>query len=239
MQQAGQKTQLVLVPGLLCNGDLFLAQQAALADRADIHIANTLGQSSIQQMADRVLAELSGPFVIAGLSMGGYVALAVARAAPDRVMGLGLLSTNAIADSEEKKQQRRDLIALSKMGKFKGVTPRLLPRLLSRTAQQDEKLVGRVMAMAEQIGQANFTCQQQAIMDRPDMCPHLPAMQMPSLVLCGTQDVLTPPEQAEQMDRLLPASQLHLLDGIGHLSSMEAPDAVSAALGQLLDRAGA
>lgn len=233
------RLQLVLAPGLLCTADLFRDQIAALSGRADIHIADTMGMGSVQQMAEKVLQERDGPLVAVGLSMGGYVALALAQMAPQRVRALGLLSTNSVADSEAKKQQRRDLIALSKMGKFKGVTPRLLPRLLSRKAQQDDQLVARVLAMAEAVGQANFTSQQEAIMGRADRRGDLPHLAMPSLVLCGTQDSLTPPEQSREMADLLPDCELRLLDGVGHLSSMEAPQAVSAALSDLLDRAAA
>ena len=233
------RLQLVLAPGLLCTADLFRDQIAALSGRADIHIADTMGMGAVQQMAEKVLQERDGPLVAVGLSMGGYVALALAQMAPQRVRALGLLSTNSVADSEAKKQQRRDLIALSKMGKFKGVTPRLLPRLLSRKAQQDDQLVARVLAMAEAVGQANFTSQQEAIMGRADRRGDLPHLAMPSLVLCGTQDSLTPPEQSREMADLLPDCELRLLDGVGHLSSMEAPQAVSAALSDLLDRAAA
>lgn len=233
------RLQLVLAPGLLCTADLFRDQIAALSGRADIHIADTMGMGSVQQMAEKVLQERDGPLVAVGLSMGGYVALSLAQMAPQRVRALGLLSTNSVADSAAKKQQRRDLIALSKMGKFKGVTPRLLPRLLSQKAQQDDQLVARVLAMAEAVGQANFTSQQEAIMERPDRRGDLPHLAMPSLVLCGTEDSLTPPEQSREMAGLLPDCELRLLDGVGHLSSMEAPQAVSAALSDLLDRAAA
>jgi len=233
------RLQLVLVPGLLCTADLFRDQIAALSGRADIHIADTMGMGTVQQMAEKVLQEIEGPFVAVGLSMGGYVALALAETAPHRVSALGLLSTNAGADTAAKKQQRRDLIALSKMGKFKGVTPRLLPRLLSQTGQADDQLVARVMAMAEQVGQANFTSQQEAIMGRPDRRGDLPRLAMPTLVLCGNEDILTPPEQSLEMAGLLADCDLRLLDGVGHLSSMEAPEAVSAAIVSLLDRAAA
>lgn len=232
-------SQLVLVPGLLCTADLFHDQKQALSGRATIHIADTLGMGSVQEMAEKVLHEIDGPFAAVGLSMGGYVALSLAQMAPHRVQALGLLSTNAEADTEAKKQQRRDLIALSKMGKFKGVTPRLLPRLLSAQAQQDDQLVARVLAMAETVGQANFTSQQTAIIERPDRRPDLPHLAMPALVLCGREDILTPPEQSEEMAGLLPDCDLRLLDGVGHLSSMEAPQAVSAALASLLDRVAA
>ncbi len=233
------RLQLVLAPGLLCTADLFRDQIAALSGRADIHIVDTMGMGSVQAMAEKVLWEIDGRFVAIGLSMGGYVALTLAKLAPQRVAGLGLLSTNAEADTEAKKQQRRDLIALSKMGKFKGVTPRLLPRLLSPQGQQDDQLVARVLAMAEAVGQANFTSQQEAIMGRADRRGDLPQLAMPSLVLCGREDSLTPPEQSQEMAGLLPDCELRLLDGVGHLSSMEAPEAVSAALAALLDRAAA
>ena len=149
-------TRLILVPGLLCTDILFTPQMAALKDEAELVIADTFGMDSITGMAEKLLQENDGDLVVAGLSMGGYIALEAARLAPDRVRGLGLLSTAADKDNEKKTRMRKELIRLSSIGKFKGVTPRLLPQFLSPAALEDEALTQQVMMMAETVGQENF-----------------------------------------------------------------------------------
>ena len=226
--------KLVFIPGLLCTDILFTPQISALQDEAEITIAETTGMDSITAMAECLLDQQSGPFILAGLSMGGYVAMEAARLAPDRVVGLGLLSTAADQDTEKKKKLRTELIRLSSIGRFKGVTPRLLPQFLSPAALLDEALTTRVMEMAATVGQVNFALQQTAIIGRRDQRDMLADYPHPSLVLCGELDVLTPPEKSEEMAGLLPNSELVLLPEIGHLSTLEAPQACIEALRRLL-----
>lgn len=231
--------KLVFIPGLLCTDILFTTQISALQDEAEITIAETTGMDSITAMAECLLDQQSGPFILAGLSMGGYVAMEAARLAPDRVVGLGLLSTAADQDTEKKKKLRTELIRLSSIGRFKGVTPRLLPQFLSPAALLDEALTTRVMEMAATVGQVNFALQQTAIMGRRDQRDMLADYPHPSLVLCGELDVLTPPNKSEEMAGLLPNSELVLLPEIGHLSTLEAPQACIEALRRLLARVAA
>ena len=231
--------KLVFIPGLLCTDILFAPQISALQDEAEITIAETTGMDSITAMAECLLDQQSGPFILAGLSMGGYVAMEAARLAPDRVVGLGLLSTAADQDTEKKKKLRTELIRLSSIGRFKGVTPRLLPQFLSPAALLDEALTTRVMEMAATVGQVNFALQQTAIMGRRDQRDILINYPHPSLVLCGELDVLTPPEKSEEMAGLLPNSELVLLPEIGHLSTLEAQQACIEALRRLLARVAA
>ena len=104
---------------------------------------------------------------------------------------MGLFSTSAQADTPDKIQMRQELVRLSSVGRFKGVTPRLLPKFLSPEALKDEALTKSVMQMAAEIGQHNFALQQQAIMQRRDQRPHLAAFRRPSVVVCGELDELT------------------------------------------------
>jgi len=228
---------LVFIPGLLCTKALFHPQIDALSGEHHIHIAQTTDCDTIDEMVHKMLAAVSGPLVLIGLSMGGYVAQEAARIAPTRISAIGLLSTSARPDDEERKRQRHELIKLSEIGSFKGVTPRLLPRFLSKTALQDEAMCQLVMDMAAEIGQENFTKQQHAIIARHDQRPYLPSFDKPSMVLCGMVDELTPPHLSEEMANLLPQSELVLLDEIGHLSSLEAPDKVTNAILRLINRA--
>ena len=231
--------KLVFVPGLLCTDALFQPQIDALSASHSIHIAQTTDCETIDQMVEYMLDSVSGEIIVIGLSMGGYVAQEAARIAPDRISAIALLSTSAQPDDEARKRQRHELIKLSKIGRFKGVTPRLLPRFLSAEALEDEAMCQTVMDMAAEIGQKHFTSQQYAIMARRDQRPYLPSFHKPSLVLCGMADELTPPQLSEEMAGLLPRAELVLLDKIGHLSSLEAPEEVTQAIIRLIIRAEA
>ena len=223
-------SQLLFIPGLLCTSAIFKAQFAAFDSVADCHVASTIEMDSISEMAEKALAQMTGSFSVLGFSMGGYVALEIARLAPERIDGMALVSTSARADTDAKKQARAELVNLSKIGKFKGVTPRLLPRFFSAESLLDETKTNIVLQMGAEIGQANFMSQQQAIMGRIDQRDNLASFDKPSVVICGTQDILTPPEDAQEMADLLPQSELVLLDDIAHMSTLEAPDEVNQAL---------
>ena len=231
--------KLVFVPGLLCTDALFQPQIDALSASHSIHIAQTTDCETIDQMVEYMLDSVSGEIIVIGLSMGGYVAQEAARIAPDRISAIALLSTSAQPDDEARKRQRHELIKLSEIGRFKGVTPRLLPRFLSAEALEDEAMCQTVMDMAAEIGQKHFTSQQYAIMARRDQRPYLPSFHKPSLVLCGMADELTPPQLSEEMAGLLPRAELVLLDKTGHLSSLEAPEEVTQAIIRLIIRAEA
>ena len=231
--------KLVFVPGLLCTDALFQPQIDALSASHSIHIAQTTDCETIDQMVEYMLDSVSGEIIVIGLSMGGYVAQEAARIAPDRISAIALLSTSAQPDDEARKRQRHELIKLSEIGRFKGVTPRLLPRFLSAEALEDEAMCQTVMDMAAEIGQKHFTSQQYAIMARRDQRPYLPSFHKPSLVLCGMADELTPPQLSEEMAGLLPRAELVLLEKIGHLSSLEAPEEVTQAIIRLIIRAEA
>ena len=145
-----EKLPLLLLPGLLCDARLWRDQVAALAPLAAPLVADLTLDDSIEKMASRAIAAIDGPFAVAGLSMGGYVALEVMRQAGGRVTRLCLLDTGARADTEEQKRRRRGLISLSRSGQFRGVTPRLLPQLI-HPSRQDTPLAAEVMEMAERV----------------------------------------------------------------------------------------
>lgn len=121
-------------------------------------------------------------------------------------------------------------MALAGSGKFKGVTPRLLPILIHPDRLSDAPLVARITAMADAIGKEGFLRQQRAIMSRSDLRPMLPSIACPTLVLCGRQDQLTPLDRSQEMAEAIPGARLVILDSCGHLSTMERPDEVAAAL---------
>jgi pimeloyl-ACP methyl ester carboxylesterase len=224
---------LLLLPGLLCDERLWRDQVTGLGDVADIAIADLTRDDNIAGMAARAIAMLDARgidnFAVCGLSMGGYVAAEIWRQATARVTHLALLDTSARADTEAQTQRRRGLMALTRSGQFKGVTPRLLPSLI-HPDRLTTPLADEVRAMAERVGREAFLRQQQAIMTRVDSRSDLPRVAVPTLVGVGAHDILTPPELAEEMAALIPGATLERFAGSGHLPTMEVPEDVNAAL---------
>ena len=224
----------IFIPGLLCTEFLFAKQRANLANAG--LICDTRQHDSINEMAQVALDQCTGALVPIGLSMGGYVALEMARLAPERIAGMALLSTNAGVDNGERANERRQVIKLATHKGFKGITKSFLSQLLSKRARGDAVLADNILKMASDIGRVVFVRQQTAILGRRDQKDTLAGFKAPVLVLCGTADVLTPPKFSQEMANLAPDSTLTLLDGIGHLSSLEAPGAVTTALHDLFCR---
>jgi pimeloyl-ACP methyl ester carboxylesterase len=225
-----RKTPIRLLPGLLCDQRLWAPQIEALADVAEIGVADLTRDDSLAGMARRVLAEAPEHFALAGLSMGGYVAQEIMRLAPQRVLRLALLDTSARADTPENAARRRDLIDLSRQGQFHGVTPRLLPSLIHPDRMNDTDLVETIMAMAASVGAEGFRRQATAILNRKDGRPDLARIAVPTLILCGRDDRLAPPALAEEMAVLVPQSKLVIVEACGHLSTLERPEQVNQAL---------
>lgn len=228
------RPSLLLLPGLLCDGALWSPQVAALAGQIDVQVADLTKDDSVAGMAKRALDGAPERFALAGLSMGGYVALEIMATAPGRVERLALLDTSARADTPEQTRRRQGLIALAGRGQFKGVTPRLLPMLIHPARIEDEALTGVVMGMAERVGKDAFLRQQRAIMGRPDRRSMLARIRVPTLVLCGNEDALTPVELSREMASGIATSRLTIMPDCGHLSTIERPEPVNAALGRWL-----
>jgi pimeloyl-ACP methyl ester carboxylesterase len=218
---------LVLVPGLWTDEALFAPQVAALADCAAVQVADVGQDDSISGMAKRLLDSVEGPFALAGLSMGGYVAQEVLRQAPERVTKVALLDTNARADRAEQQDQRRALVARVQAGEGRAVCEDLLRVLIHPDRLTDSALVDVVYAMAERVGADGFARQQQAILSRPDGREDLRRVTQPVLCLCGAQDAITPPKVHQEMVDLLPQGTLVVVENCGHLSTLERPNEVS------------
>lgn len=228
-------TPLLLVPGLNCTGLLYGPQIARFgaAGRAMI-VADHTGADTIDGIAAAILRHAPERFSLVGLSMGGYVSMAILRRAPERVARLALLDTQAQADAEAAREARLQQIAIAEKGGFDRIPGLQLPRLLAPAHQGDETLVAIVREMAEATGPAAFVRQQTAIMNRIDSRPYLGAIACPTLVLVGGEDVITPVAVAREMAEAIPDAHLAIVPGAGHLSTLEAPEAVNAALADWL-----
>lgn len=221
------KIPLLLLPGLLCDSDLWQNQIKLLKSQADCRVADTTQFDNIPAIARSVLGSAPPQFALAGLSMGGYVAMEIMRQAPERVIKLALLNTSARPDTPEQRERRTLLLAMSKAGQFKGVTPRLLPMLIHPNHMNDKSLTSLIMTMAERLGRDVFYNQQTAILKRPDSRPDLKNIKCRVLIIGGAQDALTPTDIVREMSELIPTNSLHILEECGHLSPLEQPEKVS------------
>ncbi len=151
-----EREPLLLLSGLLSDAALWRAQVDGLADVAAPVIPDLAQDDSIAGMALRALAAAPPRFALAGLSMGGYVALEIMRRAPERVSRLALLGTSARTDTPEQAERRREAIALAEGGRFESVADRMLPNLLHPDRLPDEGLVSAIRAMARRLGKDGF-----------------------------------------------------------------------------------
>ncbi len=221
---------ILLLPGLLCSPRLYAAQLPVLWTHGPVMVADHRRDDTLDAIAARVLAHAPPRFALAGLSMGGYIAYAVLRAAPERVAKLALLDTAARADLPEQSERRMAQIELAESGRFGELLDLLWPLFVHKNRQHDEALKSVVRAMMDDTGPAAFVRQQKAIMTRPDSRPDLPKIKCPTLILVGDGDTLTPPKLSEEMAGLIPGSRLVTVADCGHLSTLERPEAVNRAL---------
>ncbi len=234
-----KRTPLVLLPGLICDRELWKAQIEGLSDIADIQVADLTQSDSFAEMAASVLARAPARFALAGLSMGGYLSFEILRQAHTRVERLALIDTSARADTPEQSRKRRMFVAHAKKGKFKGVTPALLPNWVSaKSIARDPTLPQRVLDMTNRVGADAFCRQVAAIMGRPDSRPELAGIVCPTLVICGREDEATPLALSQEMAADIPAAQLCIIEDCGHLSTMEKPHDVNVALRRWLTAEG-
>jgi pimeloyl-ACP methyl ester carboxylesterase len=221
---------IVLVPGLNCTPRLYAPQIPSLWNFGPVTIADHRRDDSVDAIAARILADAPPRFALIGLSMGGYIAFAILRAAAQRVARLALLDTGPRADTAQQRENRRTQIELARSGRFAEIPVLQFPLFVHKDRHNDAALKDFVVRMANETGPEAFVRQQTAIMTRPDARPHLPAIACPTLIAVGDGDELTPPELSAEMHGLIPKSRLVTIADCGHLSTLERPEAVNRAL---------
>ncbi|MGN6528960.1 MAG: alpha/beta fold hydrolase [Burkholderiaceae bacterium] len=223
-------TPIVLVPGLLATADVFAPQLDALWPHGPVTFASTLAGTSLPEMAAALLASAPPRFALAGWSLGGFIALEVMRQAPARVLRLALLDTSARPDTPEESAQRREWVARARQGEFEAMQPRAVRMLLHPDRRADHALVDRLVRMGRTVGVDGFARQTAAVVGRPDARPQLRAIGVPTLVLVGERDELTPPVHARELAEGIPGARLVVVPDAGHATTLEQPEAVSRAL---------
>ena len=243
----GSGQPVVLLHAFPLNRTMWAPQTSALAAewRCLSVDARGFGESTatppftIDRYADDVAAILDAAAlrraVVVGISMGGYMALALWRRHPDRVRALVLADTRAGADSPETRDRRRELAALAKTTGVGAVADRQLIGLLGKTTRERRpEIESAVRAIAECATVDGVTGALEAMLERPDSTPTLPTITVPTLIVAGDEDVLTPPKEARAMHEKIERSRLEILTQAGHLSSIERPAAFNAVLSEFL-----
>lgn len=235
---------VVLLHGFPLDNTMWSAQLDALAAAGHRVIAPDLrgfGKSTsdapftLESLADDVHALLSEigalPCALAGLSMGGYVALAYAKKYPNDLRGLILIDTKAEADTAEAKQGRQKMIDLVRTDGARAVADQMMPKMLAKESAEQRPQVARALRRIMEACPAKTIEHALAAMrDRPDRSGELSSIKAPTLVVVGESDAITPPAVAESMAQKIPGAQLVTVRGAGHMSPMEQPEQVNRAL---------
>jgi pimeloyl-ACP methyl ester carboxylesterase len=224
------KVNLVLVPGLLCTRALWEPQIAGLADIADCMVADHTRHDTMEGIARSILEAAPATFALAGLSMGGSISYEIMRQAPQRVERLALLDAGLGPDAPERRARRLELVALAERAGAGAAQDALMSALIHKDRLGNKQLVDTVRQMAVDTGVEAFKRQQTAIMGRPDSRPLLATIRVPTLVLVGDEDALTPPEIAKEIAAGIAGARLEIVPHCGHLSTMECPEAVNRAM---------
>jgi pimeloyl-ACP methyl ester carboxylesterase len=213
---------------------LYAAQFAALSERYDCHAFVFREQDSLGAMAEELLADTPDRYTLIGLSLGGYVAFEVIRRQLHRLERLALLDTTAAADTPARHAGRLADIAKVREGGIEALIPELPGRWLLPAHTQRPELVALMSDMARSVGARGQINQQSAMLGRPDSHPDLEKVSVPTLVMCGRQDPVTPVADHEAMAARIPGSRLAFIEDCGHLSAIEQPDAVNRVLAEWL-----
>ncbi|MFD1797363.1 alpha/beta fold hydrolase [Paracoccus aurantiacus] len=225
----------MLLPGMMCDARLFGPQIAAFGRDRAIQVPAMGRHDSITALAADVLEHAPPRFALAGLSMGGILAMEITAQAPARVERLALLDTNPRAELPEVKAGRTPQMEAARSGNLREVMrDEMKPNYLA-DGPGKQAVLDLCMDMAMDLGPEVFVNQSLALRDRPDQQDTLRRVNVPTLVLCGREDRLCPVERHELMHRLIPGSTLTIIDGAGHLPVLEKPDETTAALARWLE----
>ena len=221
---------LVLLPGMMCDARLFERQITALSQDHAVMVAPVTQGERIEEIASLLLDQLPMRFALAGLSLGGIVAMEILRRAPDRVSRLCLMDTNPLAETPAIAATREPMIVGARADKLSDVLGQaILPEHLA-TGPNRRAVMGQLHQMGMDLGAEVFVRQSRALQRRRDQQSTLRKCAVPTLILCGAEDTLTPVKRHEFMAELIRGAQLCVIDGAGHIPTLEQPDAVTEAL---------
>jgi len=221
---------LVFLPGMMCDARLFGPQIAELSSEFSVMVSPVTRGERIEEIASGLLDELPQRFALAGLSMGGIVAMELLRRAPDRITRLALMDTNPLAETPQVAAAREPQIVKARTGRLQEVMrDEMLPACLGPGPFRAE-ISELVLDMADALGPETFVRQSRALQRRRDQQGTLRKCKVPTLVLCGEHDALCPVKRHTFMAELIQGAELRVIAGAGHLPTLETPAETTQAL---------
>lgn len=221
---------LLLLAGLMCDARAFLPKIVSLGREMPVMVAPISLGERIEEIASDILSAAPAKFALAGLSMGGIVALEILRRAPERITRIALISTTPLAGTPQEASDREAWIVAAKTGRLDDVmAAEMRPSYLANTPGRADVLA-KVATMWRTLGPATYVRQARALQRRKDQQATLRRIKQPALVLCGETDALLPLKRHEFMAELIPYAQLRVIADAGHMPTLEQPTATTEAL---------
>ena len=227
---------VLMLPGMMCDHRLFSSQIARFDQDFEVVVGDLCGGRTITELAQSMIAMMKGRRAhVVGLSMGGIVAMEIAKQARGQVASLALLNTNFKADASWRRPVREhQILAAKEGGALDVVRKEMMPHYFSPRAKGRSDLEELTLAMAERLGDAAFVAQSVALMERDSYGDFLPTLEAPVLALAGSDDIICPPAFHRELVALCKFGRYVELSDCGHLSTIEQPDAVSEALASFI-----
>jgi pimeloyl-ACP methyl ester carboxylesterase len=221
---------------MMCDARVFGPQIEDLSRDFALHIAQVAHGESIREMAAEAIYNAPPRFALVGLSMGGIVAMEILRRVPDRVTRLALMSTTPLAETPQQAAWRETQIVKAQAGQLEQAMREALPPEALASGESRPRTLAVIDAMARDLGVKTFLRHSRALQRRPDAQKVLVTARLPTLIVAGAQDALTPVKRARFMAELMPNAELVEVPEAGHIPTLETPEAVNAALRALMER---
>lgn len=221
---------LVFLPGMMCDFRVFGAQMADLGRDVAVTVGPTTQGERIEEIASNLLDQLPHKFALAGVAMGGVVAMELLRRAPDRVARIALINSNSLAETPQSAADFEPLIIKLRSGKLEEALQGLLPPENLSPGPGRAQIMAEIVEMAANVGPEAIVRQVRAMQRRRDYQSVLRRCKVPALVMCGKHDGQTPIKRHAFMAELIPYAELSVIENAGHLPTLESPEETNAAL---------
>jgi len=227
-------TPLVMIPGMMCDERIFAPQIEELVSKRSVHIADISKHDNISDLAADVLSNAPPKFCLVGHSMGGIVAMEICAQDPKRIEKLVLIDTNPLAELEEVKLKREPQISDALSGKLVNVIrDEMKPNYLASSENQDI-ILNICLEMALSLGPKVFINQSRALQTRADQQSNIQSINIPVLIMCGSEDKLCTVERHEMMHNMISNSELKIINNAGHIPTLEQPSETTEVLKEWL-----
>ena len=227
-------TPLVMIPGMMCDERIFAPQIEELVPKRSVHVADISKHDNISDLAADVLSHAPPKFCLVGHSMGGIVAMEICAQDPKRIEKLVLMDTNPLAELEEVKLKREPQISDALSGKLVDVIrDEMKPNYLASSENQDI-ILNICMEMALSLGPKVFINQSRALQTRADQQSNIQSINIPVLIMCGSEDKLCTVERHEMMHNMISNSELKIINNAGHMPTLEQPSETTEVLKEWL-----